>query len=216
MNSLIRSGNISKIDTKWLTTINTHFLPIKTCRTCFVYRPPRMVHCFVCDACIDRFDHHCDFLGSCVGKRNYSYFFGFLVTVSILACLIIVQTIIVMAQEKWRFYGTGFLVMNIILLIYAILFAAFVGYLLGSHFYLIGNNMTTYECIKKRWDSTAGDPYRKSCFQNFTNWLCLKQRTNPLSNPSEVLMERGTSFENLLQSKTPQIKFSGEFPAIPS
>ena len=47
------------------------------CPTCTVIQLPRSRHCFICDLCVDRFDHHCQWLNSCVGRRNHSYFICF-------------------------------------------------------------------------------------------------------------------------------------------
>ena len=49
------------------------------CRTCLHVRPRRSSHCRVCKVCVMEHDHHCAFLGCCIGSRNTRWFLAFLI-----------------------------------------------------------------------------------------------------------------------------------------
>jgi len=44
------------------------------CERCQVWQPPDGIHCPECNVCVAGYDHHCVWMGTCIGKRNYRQF----------------------------------------------------------------------------------------------------------------------------------------------
>ncbi|OXB39856.1 hypothetical protein J007_00278 [Cryptococcus neoformans] len=75
-------------------TVQNGRVSVKYCETCETYRPPRCSHCRLCGNCVDGIDHHCSYLHTCVGKRNYFSFIVLLITSSISDIYIVILSAI--------------------------------------------------------------------------------------------------------------------------
>uniref|UniRef100_A0A7N5ZSZ1 Palmitoyltransferase n=1 Tax=Anabas testudineus TaxID=64144 RepID=A0A7N5ZSZ1_ANATE len=60
------------------------------CSFC-IKKPMRTNHCFTCDACVAKQDHHSVWTNSCIGARNHHYYILFLFSLLLMGC--------------WMFYG---------------------------------------------------------------------------------------------------------------
>ena len=76
---LVRKA-VRRFDEDCVALVQGNEVPVSRCRTCHVFKPPRSFHCTDCDACIEVHDHHCPWVGTCVGKRNHKYFLTFAIT----------------------------------------------------------------------------------------------------------------------------------------
>lgn len=128
---------------------------IRYCITCCVYRPPRASHCHMCDACVERFDHHCPWVGNCVGKRNYSYFLGFLLSTAAMTSFGIVVSCVhlqKLTDDKDSFdYASREAVPSWLVFLLSFPAFLFVSGLFCFHFYLLSIGKTTYERLKKSY-----------------------------------------------------------------
>jgi palmitoyltransferase ZDHHC9/14/18 len=125
-------------------------VPIKFCRTCNIWRPPRCHHCKVCDSCIETQDHHCVWLNNCVGRRNYRYFVAFIAAGTILAMLLTIFSLVhllLLDPSKPFSHAIKEKRITFAMLIYGALATPYPAALCGYHIFLIARGETTREYL---------------------------------------------------------------------
>lgn len=172
-----------------------HPFKLKYCTTCNIYRPPRCTHCSVCDNCIERFDHHCPWIGNCIGKRNYWLFYSFVTTTGTLNVTVLgtaVAHLAVLTQEYQDALnkGSGDALLqsmqeeplSAVIVVYTAAIVWFTVGLCMYHSYLICTNQTTYEQIKGVYSGSSGgpaaaaNPFHRSIAGNCHDILCSRVR----------------------------------------
>ncbi|XP_059412838.1 palmitoyltransferase ZDHHC18-B-like [Carassius carassius] len=162
--------------------INQQVVKLKYCFTCKIFRPPRTSHCSLCDNCVERFDHHCPWVGNCVGKRNYRFFYAFIVSLSFLTTFIFACATTHLALRSRG--GNGLVIalqespasaLELVVCFFSVW--SILG-LSGFHTYLVAANLTTNEDIKGSWSGKSGsedvgNPYSyNSIIKNCCSVLC--------------------------------------------
>lgn len=150
------------------------------------YQPPRAHHCSVNNDCIERFDHHCPWVGTTIGRRNYRNFLLFVYSTTLL-CMYVFATcalqVEVLRQEEdddgesnplelaLQNSGAAIAIMGVVFF-----FLFFVGILAGFHTYLISTNQTTYENLRYNYDPES-NPYNRGCLRNCMEVWCMDAST---------------------------------------
>ena len=113
------------------------------CFKCKLVRPPRAHHCSICNACVMRMDHHCPWVGNCVGLHNHKYFLNFLFN-AMMGCLVVSITMVYSCfNEGFKKFDRNMHYSATMMLATALIFS--LGGLLGLHTYLICTNQSTLE-----------------------------------------------------------------------
>lgn len=151
---------------------------VQYCHTCHILRPPRAKHCKYCDNCVEVFDHHCPWLSTCIGVRNYGYFLVFITLTTfgtILACGSSIYIIVLWAEGVPLNHLTATKVyvrdtVAPLLCTWSLIVFFLIGALLAFHLFLISRAQTTNEFLRGV-RPTAND-YKQSITGHVVHMCC--------------------------------------------
>lgn len=172
-------GAVGLIARQKTIAVNGHDVVLKYCTTCNMYRPPRCSHCSLCNNCVENFDHHCPWVGNCVGLRNYRFFYLFVCIATLLTTAFFASAVfhlVRLAREDADSSISSAIAsspVSLLLCIFCFLLLWSVGGLACYHTVLLASATTTNESMKVRpGEGGASQPFsRGSIFTDFLGGL---------------------------------------------
>ncbi|KAK5577604.1 hypothetical protein RB653_002547 [Dictyostelium firmibasis] len=148
------------------------------CKKCLVDIPLRTKHCVKCNRCVLKYDHHCVFIGGCVGLNNHKSFLLFLLAESLLLLLglriIVTGFVSENTPKEWLFANIAIIPPT--LLIFGGLCMPLV--LFFFHSFLVLTNQSSWEFNKyqritylKPFSKRGINPFDKGAWNNLKKFL---------------------------------------------
>jgi palmitoyltransferase ZDHHC2/15/20 len=125
---------------------------MRFCNKCQSRKPDRAHHCSTCRRCVLKMDHHCPWLATCVGLRNYKPFLLFLIYTTLFSWLCfwvsgswLYRQMLLDGSMEGSVMPVHFVVLSVISGIIGIVITGFTAY----HIFLTTRNRTTIESLEK-------------------------------------------------------------------
>lgn len=166
------------------TAHDARSIRLRRCGFCELMQPLRAKHCNECQHCVRRYDHHCPWIGNCVGERNHKFFLSFLFSETLLVTWTVYVTVKAFHHdEEWKMWlekNWVFLILTVFLSCSLLV----VGLLWICHSYMMFTAQTTWEFMSRPRISYLKkfpddyNPFHQGYLWNILSFLCYFRITN--------------------------------------
>ena len=177
--SLLRQEQGSLNSLSHLQQRDTRRPPCRHCPSTLAPPPLRSHHCHKCQRHVATFDHHCDFIGTCIGEANHARFWIFLS----LQEYGLAMCVYVLSSCPWSIFsflvhattthstlpGTATILYVMACRVYVYLLAASATTMWALHTFLGCTNSTTFEFVKGPRHLEYLHPHARLCDLPFSN-----------------------------------------------
>mmetsp|Transcript_6770 Transcript_6770/g.9870 ORF Transcript_6770/g.9870 Transcript_6770/m.9870 type:complete len:284 (+) Transcript_6770:93-944(+) len=158
--------------------VNDVPVEVKYCKTCNIWKSPRVEHCRICDNCVEGYSHHSFLLGTCIGKRTYGNFFCFVCFTIFVSWMRFALSFVYLSlytqaemesQNLSRSEAFEWILQNSAASVaFPIIVLCGIGglyssYLFVKHVYLMWTNQTLHELVSHKTESDHPRPAKISC-----------------------------------------------------
>uniref|UniRef100_A0A8D2JM58 Palmitoyltransferase n=1 Tax=Sciurus vulgaris TaxID=55149 RepID=A0A8D2JM58_SCIVU len=175
-----------------------HVSQMPWCHQCKFHRPPRTLHCAICNICVEEYDHHCRWVNNCIGHRNFRLFLLLLVSLYLYLVALLVTCVIFLVRTSDIF----------------IVAVSATGALLPV-FLLLVVQVVSVSAARRPYELQDNNPFDQGCIRNWHVTLCAPLGPKYMSEVVLLQQDSGSKWKPMAALWSPTFSPEHHRPDLP-